>query len=91
MPQNFVNGSTVVGADWLNGVDQTVNNALQGVQTTTELRALLAGPVESTGWGTPSGGAAVLNFGGGTATLVQCSQALAEIIAVLKELGYLGS
>lgn len=51
-----------------------------------------APPAQVAGWGTPTGGAAVSNFpGGGPATLAQCSTAIAEIIAVLKAFGLLGT
>jgi hypothetical protein len=39
------------------------------------------------GWGTPTGGAAVNNFPGATATLLQTSTAVAQIIATLKSFG----
>jgi hypothetical protein len=39
------------------------------------------------GWGTPTGGSAVANFPGATATLVQTSTAVAQIIATLKSFG----
>jgi hypothetical protein len=44
-------------------------------------------PVPIAGWGTPTGPAVVNNFSGGAATLVNCSNAIAEIINQLKALG----
>lgn len=49
-------------------------------------------PAPVTGWGTPTGGAAVANFpGAGPATLAQCSTAIAEIIFQLKAFGLFGA
>lgn len=45
---------------------------------------------QSTGWGTPTGGAVSNNFAGASATLAQTSAAVAQIIAVLKAKGTLG-
>jgi len=44
-----------------------------------------------TGWGTPTGNSVITNFPGATATLVQCSQTIAQIIAYMKQLGYYGA
>ena len=44
-----------------------------------------------TGWGTPTGVTQVSNFPGATATLVQCSEVIAKIIADLKTFGFYGS
>lgn len=44
----------------------------------------------NTGWGTPTGPAVVNNYSGTAATLVQTSNAVAEIITVLKAFGLLG-
>lgn len=41
-----------------------------------------------TGWGSPSGATQVANFPGATATLVQCSETIAEILNTLKAIGY---
>ena len=43
-------------------------------------------PTLTSGWGTPTGAAVVANFPGASATLVQCSEAIAEIILALKNL-----
>jgi hypothetical protein len=50
-----------------------------------------AGQAQLTGWGTPTGNAVVANFSGSAATLVQCSNAIAEIIAWLKAVGFFGA
>jgi hypothetical protein len=44
-----------------------------------------------TGWGTPTGPSRIANFPGASATLVQCSNAIAQIIADLKTHGMLGA
>lgn len=50
-----------------------------------------SGPAQSTGWGTPTGGSVSNNFAGASATLAQTSAAVAELIAVLKAIGFLGT
>lgn len=50
----------------------------------------VAPPAQVTGWGTPTGAAVVANFPGASATLVQTSTAVAELIAALKALGLFG-
>jgi hypothetical protein len=44
-----------------------------------------------TGFGTPTGTGVIANFPGATATLAQCSQAVAQLIADLKNLGVYGA
>lgn len=43
------------------------------------------------GFATPTGAAVVANFPGATATLVQTSQTVAEILTILKAIGFIGS
>jgi len=50
-----------------------------------------APPAQSTGWGTPTGGAVIANFPGATATILQTSEALSQVLTVLKSLGFLGA
>ncbi len=51
-----------------------------------------AAPVaQLTGWGTPSNGVVVPNFDASTATLSQCAQALAKLLAYMKQRGDLGA
>jgi hypothetical protein len=40
-----------------------------------------------TGFGTPTGAGVVANFPGATATLAQCSEAIAEILTIMKAIG----
>ena len=47
--------------------------------------------VQSTGYGTPTGNAQLANFPGATATLVQTSGELAQLIVDLKKLGLIGA
>ena len=48
-------------------------------------------PTQVTGWGTPTGAAVVANFNGASGTLVNCSNAIAEIITILKAVGLIGA
>jgi hypothetical protein len=48
-------------------------------------------PAQSTGWGTPTGGAVSSNFAGASATLAQTSAAVAQLITLLKSFGLLGT
>lgn len=45
----------------------------------------------TTGFGTPTGNTVVANFPGATATLLQTSQTVAEILALLKQTGIIGA
>ena len=49
-----------------------------------------AAPAQSTGWGTPTG-AVVNNYNGSAATLLQTSDALGQLLSVLKAMGILGT
>ncbi len=46
---------------------------------------------QSTGWGTPTGASVENNFNGSSATLAECTAAVAEIITVLQAIGFLGT
>lgn len=48
-------------------------------------------PAQVTGFGTPTGTGVIANFPGATATLAQCSQAIAQIIKDLKAIGFYGA
>lgn len=48
-------------------------------------------PAQSTGWGAPTGAAVVNNYSGAAATLVQTSNAVAQIIAYLLSKGDFGA
>lgn len=48
-------------------------------------------PGQSAGWGSPTGGTVIANFPGTTATLVQTSEVVAELIVLLKALGLLAA
>lgn len=50
-----------------------------------------APPAQSTGWGTATGGAVANNFNGAVGTLPQATAAIAQIITVLKAVGFLGT
>lgn len=47
-------------------------------------------PILSSGWGTSTGGSVVANFPGATATLLQTSTAVAQLITLLKQYGVIG-
>lgn len=58
----------------------------------TKFGAFNATPTtQSTGYGTPTGGAKLINFPGATATLAQTSGALAQLLLDLKAYGLLGA
>ncbi len=46
---------------------------------------------QNTGWGTPTGAAVVTNFPGATATLVQCSEVISQLLTLFKLYGILGA
>lgn len=48
-------------------------------------------PATVSGFGTPTGAAVVANFPGATATLVQTSETVAEILTILKGMGIIGA
>jgi hypothetical protein len=48
-------------------------------------------PTQITGFGSPSGSSVVSNFPGASATLLQTSQTVAEILTILKNAGVIGS
>jgi hypothetical protein len=47
------------------------------------------GIVPTTGWATPTGTGVIANFPGATATLAQCSQAIATILTYLKQANFI--
>lgn len=48
-------------------------------------------PAQVTGFGTPTGAAVVANYPGATATLVQTSNTVAEILTILKAAGFIAT
>lgn len=48
-------------------------------------------PAQVTGFGTPTGTGVIANFPGATATLAQATQAIAQLIADLKAIGFYGT
>lgn len=48
-------------------------------------------PAKVTGFGTPTGTGVIANFPGATATLAQCSQAIAQLITDIKNFGLYGT
>lgn len=78
---------TVTGAAGISG-----NETVGGTLTVTGAAGINGATAQTpnTGWGTPTGPAVVNNYSGTAATLVQTSNAVAEIITVLKAFGLLG-
>lgn len=50
-----------------------------------------APPAKVTGFGTPTGTGVIANFAGASATLAQCSQAIAQLITDMKGIGFYGT
>ena len=48
-------------------------------------------PAQVTGFGTPTGASVIANFPGVSATLAQCSAAIAEILTIMKGMGAVGA
>jgi hypothetical protein len=73
-----------------NNVNLTINPA--GVINAANLTVNGAStPSQVTGFGSPTGSAVINNFPGASATLVQCSNTIAEILVVLKSYGFIGA
>ena len=83
---------TVTGAAAISGNISSANVLTGTVAATGSIGMNGATPpAQVTGWGTPTGPAVVNNYSGTAATLVQTSNAVAEIITVLKAFGLLGA
>ena len=85
---------TVTGAAATGALTVTGTAAISGAVSLASTLGIngVSPPAQNTGWGIPTGGAAVNNFpGAGPATLAQCSTAIAEIILALKSFGLLGA
>lgn len=67
----------------------------QHKQEHVTIRALLAqiptAPTPVSGFGTPTGNVVINNFPGATATLLQTSETVAEILTILKAAGLIGA
>jgi len=97
-PQNFVDQvGPVAAAAWLNGVDLTVNNALQGLTTTAEIAALLGVTSISlplainqggTGATTAAGALTALGFNQGLVGTTLWPQTAQEVIASVVPANY---
>lgn len=102
----FANPTAKVGILPINGTAQTAmrSNAAPAIDvamtlTWTGMHTFAnpigingnAPPAQVTGFGAPTGAAVIANFPGATATLVQCSTAIAKIITDLKAIGLYGT
>lgn len=71
-----------------NGAIRAVVGAAGGITVVNGLSMYnVAPPSQVAGWGTPTGAAVVANFSGAAGTLVNCSNAIAQIITDLKRFG----
>ena len=86
---NYVAGAGAVHAYYI-GTTQVATISATGIAIGAAGAAKVLG-AQITGWGTPTGPSRVANFPGASATLVQCSNAIAQIIADLKTHGMLGA
>ena len=69
-----------------------MNLGVSGIKTPGPIGINGATPASQvTGFGTPTGAAVVANFPGSSATLVQCSETIAELITILKASGFVGA
>lgn len=89
----FVNGATgtVVMADDTGAATGLVITAGQGVNLPTVGFNGTTAVAKPTGFGTPTGAARLINYPGATATLVQTSGALADLLTLLKTYGLVGA
>jgi hypothetical protein len=77
---------TINSTDLYLGTNDTARVKIAAAGATTLLVA------QSTGWGTPTGGTVVANFAAGaTPSLLQMSEAVAQIITDLKAFGLYGA
>jgi len=97
-PQNFVNNQLpAVSANWLNGVDVTVNSVLGGAQTVSQAQTALAIPalpvsVANGGTGATTASAALTALGGTTLAAVETAfnpQTAAEIAVGVMPVSFL--
>lgn len=91
----FVNDANNAATNWLTvagGQALGITSILLG-GTSASLLGFYGGTgaAQSTGYGTPTGGAKLINFPGATATLAQTSGALAQLLLDLKAIGILGA
>lgn len=96
-----VNGvaATFMRSDGAPALDQAISPTWSGSHTFSLSVKFTLGigvngntaPSQVTGFGTPTGTGVIANFPGATATLAQTSQAVAQLIADLKAIGFYGT
>jgi hypothetical protein len=70
------------------GVTWSINKNTNVISAT--INGASTWPIAS-GFGTPTGNVIIANFPGASATLVQCSETIAEILVVLKQAGIIAA
>jgi hypothetical protein len=84
-------GFCAIAGGSINGTAIGNTSASSGNFTQVQVAATKVLGAQITGWGTPTGPSRIASFPGASATLVQCSSAIAQIIADLKTHGMLGA
>jgi hypothetical protein len=88
-----IGGALQIGTTSNHGLNLFTNNVARiRIRNDGALGFFGATPVlQTTGFGSPSGNAVIANFPGASATLVQCSNVIAELIVILEGLGLIGA
>lgn len=90
--RNFIVGFKVGMTITTRSNDVIIDNFTGGITLSGGLGVWGANPMgQTTGFGVPTGNAVVANFPGATATLLQTSQTVAELLLILKQMGLLGA
>lgn len=90
---NFVSGGGNAPLSFATNGIERVRIAAAGAVTINGVLGVNgnAGPAQVTGFGTPTGTGVIANFPGASATLPQCSQAIAQLIKDIKAIGFYGA
>jgi hypothetical protein len=83
-------GSVLVGSS-VTGQGAGVINVANSYCINGVRQPIYSAASANSGWGTPTGGAAVASFPGASATLVQCSTAIAQLLTILKTAGVIAA
>jgi hypothetical protein len=87
------NSATIRTYDGIVGINDAAEYTFSTLTVTggIAINGVTTPPAQSTGWGTPTSPSVVSNFNGTGATTGQIQAALAEVITVLKAVGFLGA